>query len=230
MNSQKLNLAVGTPKKKKYSFVYYLKAVAALLIVNSHFDTLYPISALATGGAIGNAIFFAISGFLLYPITASDFKSWMKKRTIRIYVPVWTVTAVMLLIGSNEISSFSNAILTFIWPTNFWFAGGIIIFYMLYYVLKDVTSKKDFARFGVIALILYFAYYLLVLDTSTWVVEWYIFLCKEGVFKLIYYFTAMMIGKYFAIYSSELSGGGTQLCDKRNTCLHFNIWSQAAYE
>lgn len=51
-----------------YIFIDYLKTVAVLLVINSHFDCLYPIPALATGGAMGNALFFIVSGFCLWPI------------------------------------------------------------------------------------------------------------------------------------------------------------------
>lgn len=43
-----------------------LKCIAAILITNSHMDMLYPkFSFLATGGAIGDALFFFCSGFTL---------------------------------------------------------------------------------------------------------------------------------------------------------------------
>lgn len=48
-----------------FGFVIYLKALATILITNSHFDTIYPISQLSMGGSIGNSIFFWVSGFCL---------------------------------------------------------------------------------------------------------------------------------------------------------------------
>ena len=48
-----------------FEFVIYLKALATILITNSHFDTIYPISQLSMGGSIGNSIFFCVSGFCL---------------------------------------------------------------------------------------------------------------------------------------------------------------------
>lgn len=44
-----------------------LKCFAAIVITNSHMDILYPkFGALATGGAIGDALFFFCSGFTLF--------------------------------------------------------------------------------------------------------------------------------------------------------------------
>ena len=48
-----------------FGFVIYLKALATILITNSHFDTIYPISQSSMGGSIGNSIFFWVSGFCL---------------------------------------------------------------------------------------------------------------------------------------------------------------------
>ena len=43
-----------------------LKCLAAILITNSHMDMMYPkFSLMATGGAIGDALFFFCSGFTL---------------------------------------------------------------------------------------------------------------------------------------------------------------------
>ncbi len=41
-----------------YKFIFVLKALAALLITNSHFDGLYPIPELSVGGSLGNTLFF----------------------------------------------------------------------------------------------------------------------------------------------------------------------------
>ena len=46
-----------------YSFISWLRLLATLLITNSHLGNIWPSSALATGGLLGNVIFFAASGF-----------------------------------------------------------------------------------------------------------------------------------------------------------------------
>ena len=47
-----------------YSFIELLRALAVLLITNSHFDGVYPWD-ISWGGCPGVAIFCLISGFLL---------------------------------------------------------------------------------------------------------------------------------------------------------------------
>lgn len=191
-------------QKKNYNFIFYLKAIAIILIVNSHCDSLYPIPALATGGALGNAIFFAVSGFCLYPINM-NFKEWCIKRIKRIYVPIWIVTVITVSIGLMDIDGFIGCVRTFIWPTRFWFAGAIVVYYLLYYALKDLTTKKNFVEIWIVCIALYFVYYFTLLDTSTWIVEAAGLHSIEGYFKLIYYFAAMMIGKWFAVNIESLS-------------------------
>lgn len=63
-----------------------LKCFAAIVITNSHMDILYPkFGALATGGAIGDALFFFCSGFTLFLGRMGRFDNWYKRRINRIY-------------------------------------------------------------------------------------------------------------------------------------------------
>lgn len=63
-----------------------MKFFAALLITNSHMGIMYTkFSSLATGGAIGDAIFFFCSGFTLFLGQERRFDNWYKRRISRIY-------------------------------------------------------------------------------------------------------------------------------------------------
>lgn len=82
-----------------FEFIIYLKAIATMLITNSHFDTIYPISQLSMGGSIGNSVFFWVSGYCLANIKtrgsiAVDGVSWYLHRLWRIYLPC--VVAVLI--------------------------------------------------------------------------------------------------------------------------------------
>ena len=74
-----------------YQFVYLLKTIAAALITNSHFDDLYPISAMSVGGSLGNSIFFLVSGFLISTKIDVGFFKWYLKRCMRIYPAYWVI-------------------------------------------------------------------------------------------------------------------------------------------
>lgn len=41
-----------------FQFVYWLRALAAILITNSHYADIWPASAMAFGGHYGNCIYF----------------------------------------------------------------------------------------------------------------------------------------------------------------------------
>ncbi len=57
-----------------------------LLVFNSHLDRIYPIKEFATGGAIGNTIFFFISGYiLLIGVSKRSFFDWYIDKAKRIY-------------------------------------------------------------------------------------------------------------------------------------------------
>ena len=53
--------------KKRNDAIDILKFLAVVLILNSHFDKIYlpPFDKLATGGTIGDAMFFLCSGFTM---------------------------------------------------------------------------------------------------------------------------------------------------------------------
>lgn len=57
-----------------------LKFFAALLITNSHMELLYgKYSMLATGGSIGDVLFFFASGFTLFLGRMGRFDNWYKR-------------------------------------------------------------------------------------------------------------------------------------------------------
>ena len=187
--------------KKIYNFIYYFRIIAAILIMNSHYDELYPVQALATGGAIGNALFFAVSGFCLYPIDNS-FGKWITKKIVRIYVPTILMTAIATLTYYSFTPSIINVFNVFFWPTIFWFIGAIVLFYVLFYLLNRIRTNRQYIIFLIVLSIFYIGYYLS-LDTSVWIIESNGLLSIEGCFKLIYYFTIMMIGKWFRIHCKD---------------------------
>lgn len=73
------NLAMEHKNNKMaFVFIAIIKALSTMLITNSHLGSIYPISFIAKGGALGNTLFFIISGFLLYK-PKENFVPWYKK-------------------------------------------------------------------------------------------------------------------------------------------------------
>lgn len=48
--------------ERKY-WIDYTKLLAMMLVFNSHMDKLYPVPQLASGGALGNVLFFLVCGY-----------------------------------------------------------------------------------------------------------------------------------------------------------------------
>lgn len=115
-----------------------LKCWAALLITNSHMDMLYVYFAgLATGGALGDALFFFCSGFTLFLGRLGRFDNWYKRRINRIYPSVigWAVISTFFFRYQSDVKSM---ILT----GGGWFVSSIMVYYVLFYFIRKYFSDK----------------------------------------------------------------------------------------
>ncbi len=187
---------------KYYFYIDFLKTVAVLLIINSHMDPIYPYKFLATGGALGNALFFAASGFLM----SGKEKNGMfwKKFSMRIYIPLILVN---LIYAYNPDK---GLIEQFIWPTNFWFIGAIVLFYILFYAFEKMNLFIHYKMIFFFLAFIYVVVYVFLLDTDNWVIETPGLYNVESCFKLIYYFGIMIMGgvirkKEFTYKEQQLS-------------------------
>ena len=115
-----------------FQFVYWLKAFAAILITNSHYADIWPVSRLAMGGHLGNCLYFFVSGFCLYSIRNS-FPGWYAKRIVRIYPALWIVAGINLLVGFWRADGPMAYIHYLIYPTWYHFIASILVLYIVYY-------------------------------------------------------------------------------------------------
>lgn len=105
----------------KYIELSTLRILAVLLIVNSHLHLFYEYKYLATGGAIGNAIFFFISGIgLSYSLAKNkiNYFTWVKKRYLRIYPKLIIIVLFYILIGFIVVENTTDLFVTLIFPKN----------------------------------------------------------------------------------------------------------------
>lgn len=176
-----------------YTWVYYMKAFAAILITNSHYGSIWPISALACGGLLGDVIYFAISGFCLYNIKDS-LGIWYKKRINRIYPTVWIVSGLAVLIGYLQITGIESIIQYFVYPTYYHFVSSIMILYVLYYLVIQISKKYKITLKGLICgtIGIYFAVYIFVYDKSYYHID-----VVEEKMILFVFFAAMLLGAWF---------------------------------
>lgn len=181
-------------------FINYLRVIATVLITNSHYANIWPISAMASGGLLGNIIFFAASGFCLYKIK-DNFGKWFLKRFLRIYPVMILFTLLMWLVGPY--SQYDTTWL-FLFPTHYvfivWIMACYVVYYFVAYFQNKYPNKKimEFTLLGV--LVAYIAVYAIFIDKSAYVIDQ-----VEQPFILFLYFTSMLLGALLRKYKEKFA-------------------------
>lgn len=117
-----------------------LKFFAALLITNSHLGYLYgQYSFLATGGAIGNALFFFCSGYALSMSKFDRFDNWYKRRFFRVMPSMLAKGILCSLLGLN----LTYVAIYQIFIGGGWYFNAVMIFYLLIYILQLFTKNNQ---------------------------------------------------------------------------------------
>ena len=179
-----------------YYFINYLRTIATVLITNSHYSNIWPISDLAAGGLLGNILFFAASGFCLLNIK-ENFGKWYLKRIAKIWPVMIGFTLLTVLIGDYSLASWKDAVRLFLYPTNYIFLVWLMISYIAFYILAWLSKKYD--KTIEISLSVLF---------GIWILTYFIFVDKsvyqiddvEKPFILFLYFSSMLIGALFKKY------------------------------
>ena len=119
-------------QKQRDISIDILKFVAAVVITNSHMESLYgDYRALATGGAIGDVLFFFASGFTLFLGRMGRFDNWYKRRINRIYPTVFAWAA----LAAACFGLHNDMVYTLIHGGG-WFVTCIMIYYVVLYVVR----------------------------------------------------------------------------------------------
>lgn len=174
-----------------------LRFIAIVLITNSHLNHLYPdaVSQLATGGAIGNSLFFMLSGYglALSNQSNSKFLPWYKRRVIRIYPSLIIVTIYFYIIRHSwKEWNALDYIQGFIYPTHYWFISALMIFYVIFFLILKKYNRKYFLAGIFVLTIPYIFFYFTIIDLSKYSIE------GHGYFKWIFYLSMMFSGGYMA--------------------------------
>lgn len=176
-------------KRQKEQFVIYLKAIACILITNSHCSNIYPISFLAIGGSFGNAIFFVLSGYCLARIVL-PFGSWIKKRIVRLIPALIFILLISISVIEKweHLFTLSVSQIIYFYINKYWFVFAILLYYPIFYIIFHLGEKAK--RCLQIYIIGYVIYYLFFLDINIFSVE------LEGfsVFKVYFYFGIFVLG------------------------------------
>ena len=124
--------------KHRNSSIELLKFIAVLLIVNCHFKEQYvSFREFATGGAIGDALFFFCSGYTLFLGRFGRFDEWYKRRIRRIYPSVLAFGLMSWLVWSYDMT-FGTLLLT----GAGWFVSCIMIYYVIFYAIRRWSANR----------------------------------------------------------------------------------------
>lgn len=178
--------------KQRNPSIDILKCIAALLITNSHMELLYgQYSVMATGGAIGDVLFFFCSGFTLFLGRMGRFDNRYKRRINRIYPTVFAWAIVQ-----EFIFNYHKDIKYIIIHGGGWFVTCIMIYYViLYFILRYMLNNLKLV-FGI---------------ATTICIAWYIAIDRpvdynmygNTYFKWCHYFLFMLMGAILGINHKE---------------------------
>ena len=128
-----------------------LKFMAVILITNSHMGMLYPdaLQYLATGGAIGDGLFFFCSGYLLMMGKACDFFNWYKRRINRIFPTVFANAIVVILVLGKD-PTLKSVIIN----GGGWFVKAILVFYAVFWFVKHFLSERMWLAYTIDSIII----------------------------------------------------------------------------
>lgn len=140
-----------------------LKAVATLLICNSHLEAFYQWRWMAGDGLLGNSMFFLLAGFgltLSQAHRARGFVEWYSRRLKRLYPAFWITMAVVCLLEGRFGKWKPWDYFTYlIYPTEYTFIGVVVILYIPIYMLIRSKSSRTLVATFIACMVPYFFLY-----------------------------------------------------------------------
>jgi len=128
----------------------FIRVIAILLIINSHIDSLIPIPFISTGGSLGNALFFVLSGYglmLSQDENKLNFSKWIVKRLGKIYATIFIFNFILFIPLSIYFKTINHWDLKtildiFLFPSAFVFIQVLIIFYIIGHPIISYFSQR----------------------------------------------------------------------------------------
>ena len=162
----------------------FLKAIATLLVLNSHMGVCYKdYSFLATGGAVGDALFFFASGFTLFLGRMDTFDNWYKRRIMRIFPTVLVVGLIAaLFFGDN--APFLDVILC----KQYWFIPTILICYIPLYLIRRFCGCHQTIIAGLGYFVLFGICFFILFDDQA------LFYGQDSLWRKFFYLSLMIFG------------------------------------
>ncbi|MDO9638477.1 MAG: acyltransferase family protein [Pseudotabrizicola sp.] len=179
---------------RRHTDTTLMLCLATVLITLSHLDAFVPDPRIATGGAIGNSLFFFLSGYGLAmslnaagsDATSPSLLAYLGKRLSRLYPAVLIVACAMLATLQIQMVSITDIVAAFVWPTPFWFISAVVVFYVPIFYLARLQPAGIATAMA--ALLVPYVFFYSRLDLSQFVVE------GPDYFKWINYFGITLMG------------------------------------
>ncbi len=190
-----------------FQFIIVLRTIACLLITNSHGEAVYPIRILASGGLLGDVIYFAISGYCLYSLKDTKFLPWYGKRLKRVYIPTWLTAGLFIATHIYGQISWQRKLHLLIYPTHYHFVASILVLYIIFFfAVKLINHDPDQRQKRLLLVtsataILFFLLFYTVYDRSYYHID---NVNNRMIWHL--YFISMMIGAYFRMNTEKYLG------------------------
>ncbi len=181
-----------------------LRALAALLIANSHIEAFYPFRQLAADGLLGDSLFFFLSGYglaLSAHKSQRGFVEWYGRRLSRIYPALLLVVFAFAYIPQAGWITWRpwDYILNFGWGRSYPFVGQILVFYVAFYVLLRAKRPEWYLWTFLSLFCLYVALPALGRGRDNEVFH---------AFHWLFYFQTMLLGAWIAERPSLAKPGG----------------------
>ena len=207
-----------------------VKFLAVITVANHWFSSLYvKWGFLATGGAIGDVLFFFASGYTLFLGRFDRFDNWYKRRIKRIFPSIIAFATLLSISNVNQLS-----VTQIICGGDYWFVKCIMLYYIVLYFVRKFAERKPLIPF-LISVVTIVVWYLFE-DSST------LFMYGATYFKWGHYFLFMLVGEYLGNKTIEFKAKplidsimllvslgvfyGIQIVAKRNVAIaHFQIVS-----
>lgn len=171
-----------------------MKFIAVLAITNSHMELLYgKYSFLATGGAIGDVLFFFVSGFTILLGGIKTFDNYYKRRINRIYPTVFAWALISCMLFGTE-----RNIVEILLSGGGWFVSCIMIYYVLLFFVRRYfigCLKTVLVVFFIISLFMYIPF----------AKSDYFNMYGDTYYKWFHYFIFMLQGSMIGVYSRQKS-------------------------
>lgn len=186
--------------KQFFLFIVLIRALAAIVITNSHYTHVYPTDLIANGGLLGDVLFFAVSGYCLAN-TKGSFGKWYLRRFVRVYIPAWVMTLIYMVLGAYVVTEWQDVVDFFIWPTHWHFVASIILLYVpLFFVSKYIEmNSRNYWRIAGILMLVQLLIYMSAYDKSYYHID----KVREPMIEFLF-FQAMLLGLHFRWKSTNV--------------------------